>query len=73
MDGMMFGDGPNSRRLYFKAVGTTPRCVNAIDEGLYDAKGYKTEIMKNDDISIDTRSMATRNVESTSTTQPRTT
>ena len=27
MDGIMFGSGHDKRRLYFKAVGQTPRCT----------------------------------------------
>ncbi len=66
----MFGDGPNSRRLYFKALGTTPRCVNTKDEGIYDANGYKAVIVKNNDVTIAMKNISTQSVSSTTTAQP---
>jgi hypothetical protein len=70
MDGMMLEDGPNSKRLYFKALGTTPRCVNAIDIGIYEANGYKTETVKNDGTTVEMKNASTQTVSSTTTAQP---
>ncbi len=59
MDGTMFGDGPNSRRLYFILLGITSRCVN--DEELYNANGYRTSTVRNIDLpTTQIHSMATQ-------------
>ena len=56
--------------MYFKALGITPRCVNTIDQGIYEANGYKTEMIKNDGMTVEMRNTSTQTVSSTTTTQP---